>query len=53
MRKRWMAVLLALLAALLPVGAGLGEEEGPEGQDNPAEEYILEDEDAGIWQYAG
>lgn len=48
-----MAVLLALLAALLPVGAGLGEEEGPEGQDNPAEEYILEDEDAGIWQYAG
>lgn len=48
-----MAVLLALLAALLPAGAGLGEEEGPEGQDNPAEEYILEDEDAGIWQYAG
>ena len=53
MRKRWMAVLLALLAALLPAGAGLGEEEGPEGQDNPAEEYILEDEDAGVWQYAG
>lgn len=48
-----MAVLLALLAALLPAGAGLGEEEGPEGQDNPAEEYILEDEDAGVWQYAG
>lgn len=48
-----MAVLLALLAALLPAGAGLGEKEGPEGQNNPAEEYILEDEDAGIWQYAG
>ena len=59
MMKRLLALTLTLLL-LLPALSAAEEKDGWHfdekgfltGEDNPGEEYILEDEDEGIWQYA-